>query len=52
MDGVALLKETCIKEIELKKLTMEEAGVITDGNTDKFIGCIANHRYWNRESHL
>ena len=49
-DGVAFLKETFVKEIELKNLNMEEAGVITDGNADKFIGCIANHRFWNRES--
>jgi len=43
------LKETFVKEIKLKNLNMEEAGVITDGNADKFIGCIANHRFWNRE---
>ncbi|MFN2378991.1 MAG: catalase [Bacteroidales bacterium] len=48
-DGVAFLKETFIKEIEEKKLNMEEAGVITDGNADKFIGSIAKHRFWNRE---
>lgn len=48
-DGVAFLKETFVKEIELKNLNMEEAGVITDGNADKFIGCIARHRFWNRE---
>ena len=48
-DGAAFLKETYVKEIELKKLNMEEAGVITDGNSDKFIGCIASHRFWNRE---
>jgi hypothetical protein len=28
---------------------MEVAGVITDGNADKFIWCIAKHRLWNRE---
>jgi catalase len=48
-DGVAFLKETFVKEIELKNLNMEEAGVITNGNADKFIRCIANHRFWNRE---
>lgn len=48
-DGVVLLKETFVKEIEVKDLKMEEAGVITDGNSDKFIRCIANHRFWNRE---
>lgn len=48
-DGVAFLKETFVKEIELKKLDTEEAGVITDGSVNKFIGCIANHRFWNRE---
>ena len=40
-DGVAFLKGTFVKEIESKNLNMEEAGVITDGNADKFIGCIA-----------
>jgi catalase len=48
-DGVAFLKETFVKEIGLKNLSMEDAGVITDGNADKFIGCIAKHRFWNRE---
>ena len=48
-DGVAFLNETFVKEIEFKNLNMEEAGVITDGNADKFIRCIANHRFWNRE---
>jgi catalase len=48
-DGVALLKETFVKEIELTNLNIEDAGVITDGNADKFIGCIAKHRFWNRE---
>lgn len=48
-DGVAFLKETFVKEIDLKNLNMEEAGVITDGNADKFIRCIGNHRFWNRE---
>ena len=48
-DGAAFLKATFVKEIELKNLNMEEAGVITDGNADKFIGCIAKHRFWNRE---
>jgi hypothetical protein len=43
------LKKTFVKEIESKNLTMEEAGVITDGKPDKFIGCIAKHRSWNRE---
>ncbi|WP_026473351.1 hypothetical protein [Alkaliflexus imshenetskii] len=23
--------------------------LITDGNVDKFIGCIAKHRFWSRE---
>ena len=49
VDGVAFLKKTSVKEGELKSLNMEEAGVITDGKADKFIGCIANHRFWNRE---
>lgn len=48
-DGVAFLKKTFVKEIEFKNLNMEEVGVITDGNANKFIGCIANHRFWNRE---
>jgi catalase len=48
-DGVAFLKETFVNEIELKKLNMGETGVITDGNADKFIKCIAKHRFWNRE---
>ena len=48
-DGVAFLKETYVKEIGLKNLNMEEAGVITDGSAAKFIGCIARHRFWNRE---
>ncbi len=48
-DGAPFLKEAIVQEIELKKLNMEKAGVITDGNADKFIGCIANHRFWNRE---
>ena len=48
-DSVAFLKETFVKEIELKNLNMEEAGVITDANAEKFIRCIANHRFWNRE---
>jgi catalase len=48
-DGIAFLKETFVKDIELKNLNMEEAGVITDGNSDKFIRCIANHRFWKRE---
>lgn len=48
-DGVAFLKETFVKENEIKGMNMEEAGVITDGNPDKFIGCIANHRFWKRE---
>ena len=49
-DGVALLKETFVKQMESKNLNMEEDGVITDGNIDKFIGCIAKHRFWNREA--
>lgn len=49
VDSVAFLKETFVKEIELKNLNREGAGVITDGNADKFIRCIANHRFWNRE---
>ena len=48
-DGAAFLKETYIKEFELNDLNMEEAGMITDGNADKFIACIAGHRFWNRE---
>jgi catalase len=48
-DGVAFLKKTFVKEVELKNLNMEEVGVLTDGNADKFIGCIGNHRFWNRE---
>ena len=48
-DSSAILKETFVKEIESKNLKMEEAGVITDGNADKFIGCIASHRFWIRE---
>ena len=48
-DGVAFLKETFVKEIESKNLNMEELGVITDGNANKFIKCIANHRFWKRE---
>lgn len=50
-DGVAFLKETFVKEIGLEKMNIEDAGVITDGNADKFIGCIANHRFWNREEY-
>jgi hypothetical protein len=48
-NGVAFLKKTFAKEIELKNLNMEVAEVITDGNANKFIGCIANHRFRNRE---
>lgn len=48
-DAAAFLKETSVKEIETKNLNMEEAGVITNGNADKFIGCIAKHRFWKRE---
>ena len=48
-DGVSFLKETFVKEIELNNQNMEEAGVITDGTADKFIKCIAHHRFWNRE---
>ncbi len=48
-DASAFLKETSVKEIESKNLNMEEAGVVTDGNADKFIGCIAKHRFWKRE---
>lgn len=48
-DGAAFLKKTFVKEIESKNLNMEEAGVITNGKPDKFIGCIAKHRFWNRE---
>ena len=48
-DGSVFLKETFVKESETKGINMEEAGVITDGNADKFIGCIANHRFWKRE---
>lgn len=49
VNGADFLKETFVKEIEEKNLNLEEAGVITDGNAEKFIGCIANHRFWNRE---
>jgi catalase len=49
MDGVAFLKETFVKEIESENMDMEEAGVIVDGNADKFIRFIASHRFWNRE---
>lgn len=49
VDGLVFLNETYIKEIEINNMDMEEAGVITDGNADKFIGCIAKHRFWNRE---
>lgn len=48
-EGVAFLKDTFVKEIETKNINMEEEGVITDGNADKFIACIAKHRFWNRE---
>ena len=48
-DSAAFLQETFVKEIELNNMDMEEAGVITDGNADKFIACIASHRFWNRE---
>jgi catalase len=48
-DGIALFKKSYVKETELKNLNMEEAGVITDGNADKFIGCISRHRFWERE---
>ena len=48
-DGTAFLRETFIKELGFKSPDMEEAGVITDGNADKFIGSIARHRFWNRE---
>lgn len=48
-DGVAFLKATFVKESELRNLNTKAVGVITDGNADKFIGCIANHRFWNRE---
>jgi catalase len=48
-ESAAFLKETYVKEIELNDLNMEEAGVITDGNADVFIGCIAKHRFWDRE---
>lgn len=49
-DSVAFLKETFVKEIKLKNLNTEELGVITDGNADKFIRCIARHRFWNRDA--
>ncbi len=48
-ESVAFLKETSAKEIELKNLNLEDAGVITNGSADKFIACIAKHRFWNRE---
>ena len=48
-DGIAFLKDTFVKEIELNNLNVEEAGITTDGGTNKFIGCIAKHRFWNRE---
>jgi len=49
VDGTVLLKETFVKELGFKSPNMEEAGVITDGSSEKFIGCIAAHRFWNRE---
>jgi catalase len=48
-EGKSFLKETSVKEVELKKLNGEEVGVLTDGNIEKFIKAIANHRFWNRE---
>lgn len=48
-EGADFLKETFVKEIELTKHNLEEEGVITDGDADKFIECIAKHRFWNRE---
>jgi catalase len=48
-DGVVFLKETFVKELEIKNLNAEDAGVITNGASDKFILCIAKHRFWNRE---
>jgi len=48
-DSTALLKETYVKEIELTDLNMEEAVLITEGNANKFKGCVAKHRFWNRE---
>lgn len=48
-DSAAFLSETYVKEIELKNLNMQESGIITDGNADMFIKCIASHRFWNRE---
>lgn len=51
-DGMAFLKETSVKESELKNQNMEEVGVITDGDADKFIGCIAAHRFWNRTQQI
>ncbi|MCO5252332.1 MAG: catalase [Candidatus Kapabacteria bacterium] len=49
VESADFLKETFIKEIEFKNLNMEDVGVIIDGNADKFIKCIAKHRFWNRE---
>lgn len=48
-DGAVFIKETLLKQIVFKKLNIEDLGVITDGNVDKFIGCIAKHRFWSRE---
>jgi len=47
--GKTFLQETYVKEVEHKKMNEQEIGVITDGNADKFISCIASHRFWNRE---
>jgi catalase len=48
-DGISFLNETYIKEELLENQDMDEAGVITDGSADKFIVCIAKHRFWQRE---
>jgi len=48
-ESADFLKETFIKVIDFKSLNMEDVGVIIDGSADKFIGCIAKHRFWNRE---
>ncbi len=45
--GKPLLELIFIKEIGEEKWNDE--GVIIDGNADKFIKAIANHRFWNRE---
>jgi catalase len=48
-DGVTFLKETFVKESEIKNPDSGETGVITDNNAEKFVDAIARHRVWNRE---